>query len=442
MNSIDSEAPGSPAISGLLSTTPLFVVMRQLQREQLSGTLSVFRGDQVRQLVFEKGELYAARSSREDHRIGATLVRWGYISQEDLADALEAQKESHDRIDRILVERGLVTRAVIDSEARRQMEQIVFSTLSWPEGTYHFERNTGPVELDVATSLSQEMIIEGIRRIPESEQFTELLGDLSDVPTLTRDPMSSGSLRLLKDAVGLISQIDGTTNLRDLLQMTSVPGSASAKILYSLLFAGVIEMHSSDAAAAESSDGRRGREAEEDRTPDRRASDRRSEDRRAEDRRAADRRTADRKPAGYLYDIRGAGAFQKAADTGVLTRPAEGPEPEPPARPSKAPARTPRELVLETHRQLDWLSHYDLLGVSRRATPAQIEEAFRSRSRLFDPSLKAHPELVDCWRQLTVLAKWLRVAYGVLSHPESRSAYDTKISEATPAPPPEAGKAN
>ncbi|MFN2632949.1 MAG: DUF4388 domain-containing protein, partial [Thermoanaerobaculia bacterium] len=419
----------APSISGRLSETPLFVVMRQLQREQLSGTLSVFRGDQVRQLVFEKGELYAARSSREDHRIGATLVRWGYISEEDLAEALEAQKENHERIDRILVEKGLVTRAVIDSEARRQMEQVVFSTLSWPDGSYHFERNTGPVELDVATSLSQEMIIEGIRRIPESEQFMDLLGDLSEIPILTRDPMSSGSLRLLKDAVGLIAQIDGTTSLRDLLQAGSTPGSASAKILYSLLFAGVIEMHSSDAVAADSSDGRKSKEIrEERRTEERPAADRRSEDRRSADRRAADRRAAERKPAGYLYDIRGAGAFQKAAETGVLTRPADPPVPEAPKAESRAPYRTPREVVLETHRQLDWLSHYDLLGVSRKATAAEIEEAYRSRARLFDPSLKAHPELVDCWRQLTVLAKWLRVAYGVLSNAESRGAYDQKIS--------------
>ncbi|MEO8192025.1 MAG: DUF4388 domain-containing protein [Acidobacteriota bacterium] len=434
---MSANGPGTTAaeITGRLSQTPLFVVMRQLQREQLSGTLSVIRGDQVRQLVFEKGELYAARSSREDHRIGATLVRWGYISEENLADALESQKASHDRIDRILVEKGLVTRAVIDSEARRQMEQIVFSTLSWPEGTYHFERNTGPVELDVATSLSQEMIIEGIRRIPESEQFTELLGNLSDVPTLTRDPMSTGSLRLLKDAVGLISQIDGNTNLRDLLQSGSIPGSASAKILYSLLFAGVIEMHSREAVAAESSGARREREAAEQREPERRSADRRSEDRRAEDRRAAER-----KPAAYLYDIRADGAFQKASEMGVLSKPGEFSEPEPPSRAPRQRFRTPRELVLETHRQLDWLSHYDLLGVPRKATPAEIETAYRSRSRLFDPSLKAHPELVDCWRQLTVLAKWLRVAFGVLSNPESRAAYDAKISDATPGPPPEPGR--
>jgi hypothetical protein len=358
--------PESPGITGSLSETPLFVVLRRIQLERLSGTLSVFRDEQVRQLVFEGGELRAARSSREDHRIGATLVRWGYITEKDLESALAAQRETHERIDRILVEKGVVSRAVVDGEARRQMEQIVFSTLSWPDGAFHFEADTGPLELDVAVSLSQEMIIEGIRRIPESEQFEALLGDPSSIPIMTSDAMSSGSLRLLRDAIGVLSQVDGRRSTGELLQSATTTPSARAKVLYSLLFAGIIEMKPDTGAGADSTPGSESLDA---------------------------------------------------------TMPARSVKPLPP---------TSRQIVLDTYRQLDWLSHYDLLGVSRNAEPAEIEAAYKERSRLFDPSLKSHPELVDLWRQLTVLAKWLRVAHGVLSNPEVREAYDKKISEAIP----------
>jgi len=395
MNAGGQEPPNPEELSGTLQATPLFVVLRRIQKERLSGTLSVVREDQVRQLFFEGGELSSARSSREEHRIGATLVRWGYISQAHLDDALETQRQTHQRIDLILIERGLVTRVIIDSEARRQMEQVVFSTLAWPDGAFHFEANTGPVELDVSVSLSQEMIIEGIRRIPESEQFTELLGDLSAVPTLTRDPMSSGAVRMLRDAVGLLSQIDGKTSARQLLESASSTGTA--KILYSLLFAGLIEMKSVSRPIAASA-------------------------------RQTTTTTATMKKmnvlAGSKMDLRDVEERKEAAKDADET----GSKHKPPA----VPSRTPRQIVLETYRQLDWLSHYDLLGVSRKATPSEIEEAYRSRARLFDPALKAHPELVDLWRPLTVLAKWLKVAYGVLSNPDSREAYDRKIAEATP----------
>ena len=368
---MSANPPETPGITGQLSETPLFVVLRRIQRERRSGTLSVFRDEQVRQLIFENGELRAARSSREDHRIGATLVRWGYISEKDMENALAVQKETHERIDRILVEKGLVSRAVVDGEARRQMEQIVFSTLSWPDGSFHFEADTGPVELDVAVSLSQEMIIEGIRRIPESEQFQELLGDPSFIPMLTPDAMSSGSVRLLRDAVGVLSQVDGKRSTRELLESATGSPSARAKVLYSMLLAGIIEMKPSTGAIAEA-------------------------------------------PA--------AGAV--GAESLEATQPSRLPRPEP------APEPTSREIVQDMYRQLDWLSHYDLLGVSQKATREEIAAAYRKRSRLFDPSLKAHPELVDLWRQLTVLAKWLRVAYDVLSNPVAREAYDKKIDEA------------
>lgn len=367
---MSAKPPNSP-ITGSLSETPLFVVLRRIQLERLSGTLSVFRDEQVRQLVFETGELRAARSSREDHRIGATLVRWGYITETDLASALATQRETRERIDRILVEMGVVSRAVVDGEARRQMEQIVFSTLSWPDGAFHFEADTGPLELDVAVSLSQEMIIEGIRRIPESEQFEELLGDPASIPVVTNDAMSTGSLRLLRDAIGVLGQVDGKRSTGELLHTATATPSARAKVLYSLLFAGLIEMKPVTEAAGKS-------------------------------------------------ELPGSESGAEFLDATMPTRPAAALRP------------TSRQIVLDTYRQLDWLSHYDLLGVPRSAEPKEIEAAYKERSRLFDPSLKSHPELVDLWRQLTVLAKWLRVAYGVLSNPEVREAYDKKITEAIP----------
>ena len=413
------------SISGTLAGTPLVVVLRRLQRDRLSGALSIIHGDQVRQFFFDKGELQAARSSREDHRIGATLVRWGYISEEELEQALEQQRRSHERIDRILIERGLVTRAVVDSEARRQMEQIVFSTLAWREGAFHFEADTGEMDLDVNVSLSEEMIIEGIRRIPESEQFLELLGDLSAIPVLKPAVERSGTFRLLQDAMSMLSRIDGKTDLRSMLG-TEASTTASAKILYALLFAGMMDIR---------------QPAEMVPRPTAPATPVPKEGRPTEPPGA----TTEGIQKPFLFDLRKAEDLVRVVETGkiaarLVNAPIQGSRAEQPAAPQRpapqaATYKTDREIVLETYRQLDWLSHYDLLGVSQAATGAQIAEAFRSRARLFDPTLKAHPEFVDLWRQLTVVSKWLRVAYDILSNAESRAAYDQKIAQATPEGP-------
>jgi Protein kinase domain/Domain of unknown function (DUF4388) len=141
--------------SGELRGTPLVALLRRLQRTRQTGTLWLSRNGQDRWFFFENGQLRAARSSREEHRIGRSLVLWGYLSEQDLGRALAFQKEEVGlRLDQILVDKGLVPRSVLNVEAKRLMEQIVSSALSWPDGSFRFQPGTEPGYEDIAFSLS------------------------------------------------------------------------------------------------------------------------------------------------------------------------------------------------------------------------------------------------------------------------------------------------
>src|ERR1700682_6199981 len=126
--------PG-PGFRGSLAETPLPQVLRRIFLEGLKGTLSLAQGDKTRHLFFEKGQLRTATSSREGQRIGAFLKRRGWITDEELAWALETvAKQGRARLGKILVEKGLVSRAVLDAEMRRLVEEIVYTTFAWEEG--------------------------------------------------------------------------------------------------------------------------------------------------------------------------------------------------------------------------------------------------------------------------------------------------------------------
>ncbi len=365
------ESDRSTGWFGQLSETPLFAVLRRIQRQRLTGTLTISREDESRRLFFENGELRSANSSREEHRIGNHLVLWGYISQKELQDALALRRDNQARLDQILVEKGWVTRAVVDAEARRLMEQIVFSTLSWRKGDFCFVNSAGVIDSDIAFSLSvTEMIIEGIRRIPESEQFLASLGDLSSIPTSTENAMSDpASLRLSSEAAYLLSRIDGKTDARTLIQLAPGSRMVGAKILAALIYAGFVEMRLPQKGTAQ------GPSAPKD----------------------------------------------EGATFGSETPPVHREEKD-----------EHREFVRNTYRRIDWLSHYDLLGISRNSSPEEIEEACQLRSRLFDPSLQQTPHLADCGRELNVLSQRLRLAREVVGNPSSRADYDRQIDEAHP----------
>jgi tetratricopeptide (TPR) repeat protein len=365
--------------AGRLSETPLPAVLRHIFRERLTGVFSVSHGDETRHLFFEKGELRNATSSREGQRIGAFLKRRGQISDTELQWALDlVQKEGRQRLGKVLVEKGLISRGVLEAEMRRLVEEIVFSTFAWTDGTFRFRSASGRVDPDIALTLSTAtIVVEGIRRLPESDRFLELIGDLNRVPAIAEDPMSRYQyLPLAPQEAYLLSQIDGRTDARTLLKLAPGSRPAGAKILYALLAAGLVEMH----------------------------------DRVIESLAAASPVSIPPGLDSLNIEIAPASPAEEAFPAAVLES-------------------QHRKLVRNTYRRIDWLSHYDLLGIAETADGGDIDEAFHARARLFHPDLRHRADLADCGHELTVLFERLQSAYNTLSDARARSAYDRKMGQ-------------
>lgn len=353
---------------GALAQTPLPQVLRRIFLEGLKGTLTLVRGDETRHLFFEKGELRTATSSREGQRIGAFLKRRGWITDQDLSWALETvAKQGRARLGKILVEKGLVSRAVLDAEMRRLVEEIVFSTFEWEDGEYRFQSSTGVLDPDVALSLSTAaIIVEGIRRLPESDIFRERLGEGRRVPGLASDPMSRYQyLPLTPQEAYLLSRIDGVFDLDSLLKIGGTSRGATAKTLYALLSCGIVEW----------------------------------------------------KKEGVPAVVGQAKGGFEGLNVEVAAGPAE-----------RSPGHA--ELVRNTYRRIDWLTHYELLGITPTATAEEINEAYFERSRLFHPDLRHREDLRPFEKELAAVFDRLKAAYEALSDQGRRTEYDTSQASA------------
>ncbi len=358
MEARDAEFKGS------LAATPLPQVLRQIFLGGLKGTLRVTRRDETRNLFFEKGELCTATSSREAQRIGAFLKRRGWISDRDLAWALETvARRGRVRLGKILVERGLVSRSVLDAEMKRLVEEIVFSTFEWERGEYRFTPSAGRLDPDVLLKLSTAaIIVEGIRRLPESDAFRDQLGDGQRVPVLASDPMSRYQyLPLAPQEAYLLSRVDGMLNLDALLKLGGASRSSAAKTLYALLSCGIVEWKG-------------------DQTP---------------------------LPGG---------AGLERLNVEIRSQPA------PPIPLGHA------EMVRNTYRRIDWLTHYELLGIGAGATLEEIERAYFERSRSFHPDLHHRADLADCEKELSTVFERLKTAHDTLSDPAARAEYDAGLT--------------
>ena len=91
------------------------------------------------------------------------------------------------------------------------------------------------------------------------------------------------------------------------------------------------------------------------------------------------------------------------------------------------------ELVKNTYRRIDWLTHYELLGIPRDAPPEKVSEAYFERSRLFHPDLRHREDLGKFEKELNAVFERMRAAYEALSDADKRALYDQSLDAAPPS---------
>jgi curved DNA-binding protein len=70
---------------------------------------------------------------------------------------------------------------------------------------------------------------------------------------------------------------------------------------------------------------------------------------------------------------------------------------------------------------------YETLGVPKTAKPEQIKRAYRILVKRFHPDL--FPSGSNAQFEAEVRIRQINAAYGVLSNPQKRSAYDAKVTK-------------
>jgi tetratricopeptide (TPR) repeat protein len=143
----------------------------------------------------------------------------------------------------------------------------------------------------------------------------------------------------------------------------------------------------------------------------------------------------------------------KGRSTGLAAVPAPAVAPPPaPAPPSAEEAAAqaaahavaaqddPRRMeILEAFAGLKRDTHFEVLGLARNATDAQVKEAYFRLARRFHPDVHHDPALADLRDKIEAIFVRLGEAYEVLRNPRIRAKYESQIAPApTPAPAPSA----
>jgi len=147
-----------------------------------TGKLTLTRREGTGVVVFSNGEvIYAASDSVRD-TLGNILVCQKLITESILIAAMEAQHRSPTgkRLGTILVEKGYLTKEMLQKVIQQQIEKAIYEFLAWKNGFFKFDVSDVPegkeVDVDVKDFLLDEglssdyLLLEGMKRLDEQKR--------------------------------------------------------------------------------------------------------------------------------------------------------------------------------------------------------------------------------------------------------------------------------
>ena len=218
-------------------------ILFDLHRSKKTGTLSVRTLVITKRIYFKKGNAIFASSTSEDDRLGETLIKLGQISYKQYEESVELLKETGKKQGAILVELGYLTPKDLILAVQYQVREIIYSLFQLKDAEYEFEEEKIPSSEVITLNISMgKLIYEGLMR---SNNLSMIRREMPDMQAILQQ--SANPSDLLKDIVlspqdeEMLSSIDGTATVSDLIKRSSSKSFEALKSLYVLRTLGFIE---------------------------------------------------------------------------------------------------------------------------------------------------------------------------------------------------------
>jgi tetratricopeptide (TPR) repeat protein len=459
-------------------------LLRELYVGRRTGTLTLVKTDEKQSLRVRRGHIVNAHTTVKTERLGETLVNRGLLTEDDFARATEVALQGNKRLGEAFLELGIMDESGLEDAVALHVHTLLAKVFTWDEGTYNFdEEEETPGELTLKLSTA-DLILEAVRAITDPDVVVYLLGDRDGVLALSSDPLLRFQQLKLSPTDGFVmSRVDGTMSAREIEGMIPLPPEEVQRSLLGLLSTGIIEFD--DEARKPREEKTRAPSSATAPTPPSPPGDEgssspppaaaapagappaaphpRAEPPRSEPPAAA---PPPEKPPPPVKEpaARPAAGKPPAAEPPAATPdkpPVEKPPAPPPtptaqpSPPSEPPAAKPApqaaaapadetpapvdEAAAERRREIDeaWddrktRTHFEVLGLARSATDADVKEAYFNLAKRFHPDVHHGASLGDLQDKLEAVFIRLGEAYGVLRDTDKRRDYEGWLGRPKP----------
>ena len=350
---------------------PLPSMMADLSKAGVTGALSTTADAAVREIMYTKGEIRAARSYVEEEKLGTWLVGRKKITEDDRALMLLAQGGGAAQpFGQILVNKGYLTLEELDAELEQLALEIIRQAAKASGSTNEFIDGGGEGQLDTLPNVvTAEVVLLAAREFKDVDAIRNVIGSPDQSVKI------SGSLNDMLEDVQLtptegflLSRLDAAPDVAGLIRLSSLPEEQTYNTLYTLLLSGTVIV----------GDGSQ---------------------------------TEPPIPVAEEEEPREEQAVETAEEPGeeefdFTERQLEE-----------------RRYIRKLSEAVTRVDHYRALGLRTDANPNEIKEAWKNIRERYDPE-KRLPHLSDMAAHMERIVERGRAAYEVLSAYSARERYD------------------
>lgn len=172
-------------LSGNLQTMLFADLLQWLSLGQKTGTLIVSSGTVEKRIYFKGGKVIASASTDPREYLSEFLMSQGYINQEQLSRAMQAQGQSRMLLGKILVMIDSISEKDLLRLMRMKAEEEIYDLFLWNEGDFQFiddelpTMEMVPLKVDVTG-----VIMEGTKRIDDWRRVKDFVPDTGYIPII------------------------------------------------------------------------------------------------------------------------------------------------------------------------------------------------------------------------------------------------------------------
>jgi hypothetical protein len=216
-------------------------IFQLLCNDEKTGILTVTGNDDTSRVFFNNGTIVYATASLKEARLGFLLRTNGVISEQQLKKCLDLAKESKTHLGKILVDKGYISLETLKKYNVLQVETILYNLFFCKKGKFDYKDEKLNLKGMIVIQLNpMKLILEASRRIDELSVLKKCIPSDKMVYKMSGTVPNKNEIKLNANEWCVLSLVDGTRTVRQIINQSGYDDFAVYKILFSVISSGMI----------------------------------------------------------------------------------------------------------------------------------------------------------------------------------------------------------